>query len=356
MAHQIPSLEQIRDGILRDKRNVNPDADITVDSDNYVQATGEASAIRGLYEYIQWGVNQFFPETADDENVVRHASSYGITQVPATNAVGSVLMHGTVGASIPAGTVGQVNGIQFQTTEAGEIGADGSATVAAMALVAGPTGNLAENAPGTLVSAPPGIDANVTFVQMNGGVEAESIESLLEKVEEKRQQPEAGGNKLDYERWAREVPGVTSSWCFPKRRGVGSVDVAVLTDGQPPSDELRAAVDAHVMTKCGAHVDYMTLAPQFIDVPVTVSVVLEEGALLPDVQAALDSSLADYFSTLKPGSKVIRSRIGTLTGDVKGVADYTMIEPAANVVTIVDALHIEMPSLGTVTIEVDEGE
>lgn len=352
MAYPIPTQEQIRDGILRDQRNLNPEEDITEDSDNWIKASGDASAIQGLYQYMQWGVNQFFPDTAALENLVRHASARNIPQVPATSAVGLIKFTADPGTPIPAGTVVQVDGVQYQNTVAGATDGTGTATLDGIALIVGPGGNQPDNTPGVLMAAPAGIEPNVVLVQMNGGVDAESMDSLLGKVLDRLRQPPAGGNKFDYARWAREVAGVTTAYSYPKRRGVGSVDVAVLSNGVPASAPLCAAVEDYINNAMPVHVDFMALSPQLVVVPVTATVVLAADALMPTVQSDAEKALAAYFATLKPGDTAIRSRIATIIGDIAGVVDYNVTAPAANVTTIVDATHIEMPSLGVVTLGV----
>ncbi|TCS38472.1 putative phage protein gp47/JayE [Paucimonas lemoignei] len=350
MALIIPSLDQIRAAILRDQVNLNPNVDTSPDSDTYIRATGDAGAIHGLYQYASWGVNQFFPDTADPENLVRHASARGITQLPATNAAGTMKLTGNVGAAVPIGTVAQVNGVQYQTKVAGVIGDDGSVSVAAAALIAGPAGNLANMTAGTLLAAPDGIDANVVFTEMGGGVAAESMASLLARLLDRLRQPPAGGNKFDYVSWAKEVPGVTEAYVYPKRRGLGTVDVAVLSNGVPATAQLRADVLAHIEEKAPPHGDTMILSPQDVMVAVTAVIALAPGADLDTVTTAIQKALQAYFATLKPGDTAIRSRIQTIIGEVVGVADYNVTAPAANVATLVDADHIERAALGAVTI------
>uniref|UniRef100_UPI0032B60DD4 baseplate J/gp47 family protein n=1 Tax=Escherichia coli TaxID=562 RepID=UPI0032B60DD4 len=58
--------------------------------------------------------------------------------------------------------------------------------------------------------------------------------------------PPAGGNKYDYKRWALEVDGVTSAYVEPLRRGLGTVDVAITSANDLPSQELINAVLAHI--------------------------------------------------------------------------------------------------------------
>ncbi len=67
MPYVIPKLSKIRDDLLRDIKNLLPQADIGVDSDYYVRASSVASCVEGLYQHQSWIVKQIFPDTADTE-------------------------------------------------------------------------------------------------------------------------------------------------------------------------------------------------------------------------------------------------------------------------------------------------
>lgn len=351
MAYPIPTVEQVRDAILTDWRNQDNLVAVAVDSDNYIRATGIASAITGLYQFASWGINQYFPDTADAENLVRFASTRGILRGPAVGAQGTARFTGVVGAAIPLGTLVQTaDGKQFQTTAPAAIGGAGTVDVPATAVNAGPIGNQPDNTPGVLQTAPAGVTPAVLLLQMSGGVDEESLASLLTKVLDHLRQPPAGGNKFDYPRWALEVAGVTAAFVYPTRRGIGSVDVAILSNGLPPSDALRAQVTAYIGDRMPIETDFMVLAPQLVAVPVAATLVLSTDADAAAALAKAEAGLAAYFATFRPGDTVRRSRIQTILGDIDGVLDFDLTAPAANVVTVVDQFLVQMPSLGTVTL------
>lgn len=53
---------------------------VAIGSDAYIRAAGLASCIWGLYKELAWTGDQIFEASAADENVLRHAASYGILQ------------------------------------------------------------------------------------------------------------------------------------------------------------------------------------------------------------------------------------------------------------------------------------
>lgn len=353
MSYPMPTLEQVRDAILGDWRNQDAQVTVSPDSDNYIRASGIASAIAGLYQFAAWGINQYFPDTSDADNLARFAAARGITQKPAAGAAGTVRFTGTVGAAIPLATIVQTaDGKQCQTSAPGVIGAGGTSLVAAAAISVGPVGNQPDNTPGVLQTAPAGIDAAVMLVQMSGGVDAEPLSALLIRVLDRLRQPPAGGNKYDYPRWALEVAGVTAAYVYPTRRGIGSVDVAILSNGLPPSTPLREAVQAYIEERMPAGTDCMVLAPQLVSVDITATVVLDEDTQLSQVIGKALPALSAYFASLKPGDTARRSRVQTILGDIVGVTDYELAAPAANVTTLIDAAHVQMPALGAVSITI----
>ncbi|WP_076591972.1 baseplate J/gp47 family protein [Herminiimonas arsenitoxidans] len=351
MPFPLRKLPQIRDDMLAGMRNLDPDMDTGEASDNYIRSSGIASAVEGLYQYMGWGVNQIFPDTADLDNLQRFARARNIPIVLDSNAIGAIALTGVVDAEIPAGTIAAVSdGNQYRTTAIGTIDGTGHATVAAKALNAGVIGNQPNNMPCTLQEAPPGIDANATLLEMGGGAPAESVTKLLSRVLEFLRSPPAGGNTTDHVRWAMEVPGVTAAWCYPKRRGSGTVDIAVMSNGEPPTESLRIAVAAYVDGKAPPYGDRMIVGPEQIVIAVTASLVLRDDVLLSSVLALAEAALAEYFSTLKPGDTIYLARIRSIFTNIPGVIDYTVSEPAANVTTLVDATHVQIGKLGAVTL------
>ncbi len=63
----VPTLDEIRASILRDMQALDPQADVSVDSDNYARASSLAAVAEGIYAHQKWLIKQFFPDTADTE-------------------------------------------------------------------------------------------------------------------------------------------------------------------------------------------------------------------------------------------------------------------------------------------------
>ena len=349
--YDIPDFDSIRATYLRDVRNLLPDAATDSDSDVYVRATAASSAVYGLYQYLLWIARQIMPDTADTENLERHAALRGITRKPGTLASGTVTFAGQVGAAIPAGTAVKhvATGLLCLTDALAQIGETGTTTVACHASGVGAVPDYADE-PVLAVSTPSGVQSQAALT-LAGGTDAETDAELLARLLDYMRNPPGGGNAYDYRRWAMEVAGVTAAWCYPLRRGIGTVDVAVLSAAGLPSDELVADVQAQLDAKRPvACPDVRAFAPTPVAVDVTVRLRVS-GTTLPVVKAAAKEALTPYFAGLAPGALVLRSRIETILSGLTGVMDREVVTPAANVQAVVDATHLQWPRLGTLTVE-----
>jgi uncharacterized phage protein gp47/JayE len=132
MSFTIPTFEQIRAALLRDVKNLLPDAATTTDSDAYVRASSVASAVEGLYQHQAWMARQILPDTADTAYLELHASLRGITRKAATTATGTLTVIGTAGAEVPASTLVRhvATGATFSTTAAITVGEGGDRVLA----------------------------------------------------------------------------------------------------------------------------------------------------------------------------------------------------------------------------------
>lgn len=345
-----PDYQAIRDAILRDIANQSPDAAVVADSDFAIRANAVAAAIEGLYQHQQWIVRQILPDTADADYLERWGSLFAITRKPAVAATGTITFTGIANSAIPLGTEAKtVTGIAFITTAAGVVGVGGTVTIAARASQPGAAGNQAAATALTLTAAPAGVQSAATIGTMTSGVDVESDSALLARLLDRIRQPPHGGAKHDYRAWALEVSGVTEAYVYPLRRGLGTVDVAIVSSGGLPSAQLVADTQAHIDGLRPVTADCVVLAPTAVAVAVTAVLTLS-GTTLATAAAAINAALAAYFADFKPGDTVYRNRIVAIVSDTAGVVDFNLTAPAANVVTLADSTHTELATLGVVTL------
>ncbi|OOF50259.1 baseplate J protein [Rodentibacter genomosp. 1] len=347
----VPSLEDIRQAILRDVQSLEPQADISVDSDYYARASSLSAVAEGLYAHQKWIIKQFFPDTADTAFLEKHAGLRGIRRRNATYASGrAATIIGQPDAVIKAGLQIKTEDNRFyETTESAVISATGSVVVSVRSLATGATQNINRTTPASFMAAPVGVQTDLTLNEVIGATDAESDSSLLERLLEIIRRPPAGGNRYDYRTWALSVDGVDAAYVYPLRRGLGTVDIAITSNNNVPSDE--------TVRRCQAYIDDVrpvtareskVVKPDVTKVNFTIKVKIS-GVTLTEIRTAIQTALSDYFNTLIPGDDLIVSQCEAVVNNLIGVVDRKFTAPTTN--RKADVINkIEWFRLGTVTV------
>lgn len=352
MSFTVPTFDEIRSALLRDIRNLLPESDVLPDSDFYARASSVASAVEGLYQHQAWICRQIFPDTADSEYLEWHASERGLSRKAASYAAGTMTIAGTAGTIVASGMAGTIGGtVGVETSASTTIGSGGTAVVAITATTAGTDGNVDAGTTVTLTSPPSGVDSTATIVTLSGAIDAEKDAELLDRLLDLLRHPPAGGNKYDYRRWARSISGVSDAYVYPLRRGLGTVDVAIVARDGLPSTATIASVQSYIDSMRPVAIDScLVLAPTIKTVDITAAVTLDGSSTRASVASDANTVLAEYFDTLGPGDSAVSVKLASLMLDVSGVSDVQLSAPAANVSATVDATKVQWLRLGTVTI------
>lgn len=347
----VPSLDDIRQTILRDVQSLEPLADVSVDSDYYARASSLAAVAEGIYAHQKWIIKQFFPDTADTDFLEKHAALRGIRRRNATSASGTgATVTGQVGAEIKAGLQIKTDDNRFyETTANAVISSNGDVTVPVRALATGASYNITTATKGSFMAAPVGVQSDVVLNNIIGATDAESDASLLERLLEIIRRPPAGGNRYDYRIWALSVDGVDAAYVYPLRRGLGTVDIAITSNNDVPSDE--------TVQRCQTYIDDVrpvtareskVVKPDVTKVNFNIQVKIS-GVTLPDIKVAISTALSDYFNTLTPGDDLIVSQCEAVVNNLVGVVDRKFTAPITNLKADVRA-KIEWFRLGAITV------
>ncbi|AHG74189.1 Baseplate J [Mannheimia sp. USDA-ARS-USMARC-1261] len=346
-----PTLDEIRDHILRDMVSLEPNADVSVDSDNYTRASSLAAVAEGVYAHQKWAIKQFFPDTADSEFLEKHASLRGIKRRNATYASGLGLeVFGNAGAKIEVGKqVMTADGRFYEVIEAGTISAS-STTLKVRSLSTGANQNIITSTPANFTSAPAGVQTACTLREIFGGTDAESDSSLLERLLNRIRRPPAGGNRYDYKEWALDVDGVEAAFVYPLRRGLGTVDIVITSNNDLPSDETVNKVQAYIdEVRPVTAKEAKVIKPTARRVNFTIKVKLS-GVSLSAITTEIKTALGDYFNHLAPADSVIVSQCEAIVSDLIGVIDRKITTPIENLTADLSQ-NVEWFRLGNVTVE-----
>lgn len=356
MAFDRPTLKVIYDRVVADM-----EARITAATPGVTQVKIKRVSLLGilaaviagvahmLYGYLDYLSKQLFPDTSEEEWLVRDAGIRGITMRAATAAVGTVQFTGTNGFVVPTGTLVQnISGVQYSTDTDVEIVA-GVASVSVTAVEFGVDGNSALTDL-TLVNPVAGINSSAIFtVVPDGGSDKESLDSFRSRYIRFLQQPPAGGRAYDYEAWALSVDGITRAWGIDAYNGAGTVGVVVADGNSPVSSLILQNCYDYIMTQrpMGVLVTVANIAPVVFDLWID----LPSGEY--NKGASITSQLQTLFNDESgPGETILISHINASILS-STVSDYaiTAIEKDGTPIAVgnLTTSGVEIAVLGTVT-------
>jgi len=355
MAFNRPTLQTLIQRVQRDIDSRLAGADsFILRSVLYVVAKVLAALAYGLYGHQAYIARQIIPDTADSENLERHAYwlGRGMTRNPATSATGSVTFTGAGGSVIPAGTTLQrSDGIEY-TTDAEGVIASGTVDVAVTADSAGQETNASAGQSLSLVSPIGGVQSSATVAAggLTGGTDAETDAQLLSRLTTVVRQTPHGGADADYDIWAREVSGVTRVWVMPQWNGAGTVGVFFARDDDdsiiPDAGEV-ATVQDYIDTVRPVTADVTVYAPTAAAIDMTIQLAPNDSTTQAAVQAELEDLLLSE-ANVEDGTgsgTILISRVHEAISRADGETDHALITPTANITPGLGELAI----LGTIT-------
>ncbi|EAP7663573.1 baseplate J/gp47 family protein [Salmonella enterica] len=294
-------------------------------------------------EHLAWIARQIIPSDADEAELLKHCAWWGIVRKPASRAGGPVQLTLTDTATADAGTqLQRGDGVIYQITTSEKAPA-GTLEVEVVAMDAGAAGNAPAGTLLTFITPQAGIvqTATVTGSGITGGADVESISELLSRLVFRVQYPPSGGTKYDFERWAREVPGVTRAWCLPEWPQAGSLGVTFVLDNNPDifpgeGDVARVAeyIKSHPDPATGQPVG-QALGPvvkvfKLTNHPVAFQIKIAPNT--PENQQAVRQALTDLlYNEARPGGIILPSAFWRAVAGVKVLDDFELRSPLESV-------------------------
>lgn len=335
MAFSRPTLSNIIDRIKTDIETRLSTGKLVARSFLSILATAFGGAVHLLHGHIVWATKQLFPDTAELEYLERWASIWGVERTAASFAEGEITVTGTNGSVLPTGTRFKRSDGEFYLTTASGTIAGGTASVTARAVNAGESGNAEAGESLSLVNSVAGIStvAEVAAGGFTDGADSGSDDILRAALLDRIQEPPHGGAEFDYEKWAKEVNGVTRAWAYPLKYGAGTVGLTFVLDGEddiiPDLDkvaEVQDYIDDPARRPVTAAVTVFAPTPVDLDFSITLSPDTAE------VRASVEASLRELVRRdAEPGGTILISRIREAVSVAAGESDNTVSVPAANV-------------------------
>lgn len=236
MAYEIPTLDEIHDGLVADFKARLPTHDVSKWSDNWKRLRTTAFGLLGLYYAGSITYKDLFPDTATEAGLVHWGRMLDVPRRGATAVRKSSALR-VVGALAATASSGEIlthaNGVSYQLNENVVIPA---ALYFDADVVSVDTGTRTHLDAGEVLefSSPPAGIAAEAELQLDldeDGEDQESIAAWRTRILDKLGEPGLGGNANDYRTWMLEVTGISTAYVYPHRAGRGSVDLAALHAG-----------------------------------------------------------------------------------------------------------------------------
>ncbi|SHJ80159.1 baseplate J/gp47 family protein [Desulfofundulus thermosubterraneus] len=298
--------------------------------------------------------DRFFIDRARGKYLDRRAREYGMERLPGAKAGGLLVLGRSTPAPfsqlIPAGTKFEsADKLTYETTQDATFEQNKqSVVVEVMASSEGSAYNLPA---GTLlrqvgVAIPLIETVQVGEGGLTGGLDPEDDESLRQRLLERIRAPIRGGTAADYEAWAKSVAGVATAKCLPLARGPGTVDVLITSSEGIPGQDLVVSVQEYIEQRrpVGANVRVLGPVPRVVDVD--VQLIPRSGVDISALRMLVQSSIERYIRGVPIGGIVYLTGIGNAIHDVDGVEDYSINQPAANI--LLGATEMAIPGIITV--------
>lgn len=339
MAWTRPTLAQLSDRIRGDLEGAVTGLEARVRRKNTrILGTAMAGASHVLHGHLEWLRRQLFVSTCDRDMVWLHGVRWSIPALPAAKATGPVTVTASTGASVTAGAELTRSDGETYTVTTGGSESGGSISFTITAAVAGAGGDADAGAQLSWVEgAPTGVGASpvVAAGGLQGGADVEDPDLHRIRIQERIQAPPNGGADHDYERWAKEISGVTRVWVEPHWMGLGTVGVLFVLDGEEgadliPNEAKVAEVQARIDLDAPVTARPIVVAPVATPIDFTLQVWPDTAA----IRAAVEVELADVIRREAiPGGTIPLTHLAEAISGATGESDHRLVSPAADVVT-----------------------
>lgn len=317
-----------------------------------------ANAIYNLYMAMNALIPIAFVDATSGEYIDRRAGEYGIVRKEGVKARAILQFTGEDGTSVPTGSVFTTNtGLEFVTLEDARI-ADGTAQASSEAAEPGAQYNVEDGSITEQYQVIEGL-TSVTNEAATGGIDQETDEALMERLNLLRRRPATSGNAYHYIMWALEVDGVGGAKVTPLENGPGTVGILIAgPDKEPVSSEIVESTLAHIEQErpIGALVTVESAQP--IAVNISASVKLNGLVELSTVKEILIQKMQPFLSNLTkiyfedPELKVYEvpiNAVGAILIGIEGVLDYNTLKINGEITNLIIEKK-QVPVLGTVNL------
>ena len=295
-----------------------------------------AAQFYSLYVQGEWTRRQCFPQTAQGEDLDKHAKLRNVARRQAARAVGTVRFYvdqpRETETEIPAQTVCMTAaGVRFLTTQPGSV--EPGAMYAEVPVAAdepGAAGNVGAGAIVYMALPPMRIVACTNPEPLTNGMDQEGDEELRARVLATYRRLANGANNAFYWQAAMSFDEVAAAKVLPKNRGVGTVDIVAAAQGGAPDAALLEKLQAYFDRVREIACDVKVLSPTVETVDLSLKLWAGEDRDFDAVAQAVEQTLRAWFNGERLGQPLLRAQLTSLVYGVDGVANCVVTQPAAD--------------------------
>lgn len=281
-------------------------------------------------------IQMMFPQFAEGIFLDYHGERESVKRRAAVPAKGHIKVEGADGTFLPAGTTvttDEVDGvsIEYSTIEDATIDSSSVVVIPIKAIEPGANGNVPANSINNFLEPVAGVSSLTNEEELSGGIDEEDDDEYRERILQTSRTRSFTGNKADYIRWAKEIPGAGEVLVVPEWDGPGTVKVLIASSaGSTASPELIQQVQSHIapddregggLAPIGALVTVTSINSKVINI--SFAVTLEDDYEIETVIEAIKMQLSVYFSEeLEQGGLVRCTKIGAIIMTTPGIIDY----------------------------------
>lgn len=253
--------------------------------------------------------------------------------------------------------------VQFGDGVSGAIPSTGVEIYCTYRVGRGTEGNVAAGAIRSLVSGGDltgRIKSVTNAAAMQGGADAESIESMRLSIPKSVRAVERAVTLEDFEALALRVGGVAKASVSPNS-SVTSVQIAVApVGGGAPNDSLLTDTELYLESRKMVGVDLTAIAPTYVGINVTIDVAVNSRYRNADVESYVTEAINNLyaFDNVEFGQRISKAGVFRATVDIEGV-DYVEItvfnRDGAGDDPDFTLAYNEVPEVGTLTVNATGG-
>lgn len=319
--------------LSRSLSNVPPELDRREGSVIYDALSVAILEVAEGYANLDMALQAGFVETATGELLDARLYEKGLTRVPAAPAQRTVVSN----VALPVGARLMVNSVFFTVTT-------GGTNSIVTAEEPGEIGNVAGGAATLLEPVVPGLNSAVMSDTLYvPGTEEESDDSARERYLLEVRNPSSSGNKADYEKWAREIPGVGGVQVVPLEYGPNTVGMYLIDANKVPvtqgvADQVKTYIDpVPGMGEGKAPIGAIATVKPAIAVPINVAATLTLGAgyTLQDVYDLFNPAFKKYLQNLAFEDEFVRlTGVSAILLGIPPIVDFTGLTLNGNAANI----------------------